>query len=62
MEEKTGKLPNYRKVQSCPNCEHCEDEGVDEEVLMCHLLGDSHYDEIYIDHDGTCDLYKKMEG
>lgn len=55
----TGDLANYRRISSCANCMHCEDIGVDEEVLICELFGPSrsHRDDIHVEHDGFCDAY-----
>jgi hypothetical protein len=52
-----NELPNYRLVSTCANCEHCEDTGIDEEVLECMVFGWSH--DYRVEHDFVCDLHKR---
>ena len=56
----TAELPNFRYVECCSTCEHCQ---IDDDCAECHYLlskqGSSYYnDVIFVDHSGLCEFYK----
>ena len=44
----------YKMINSCKNCVHSDDVGVDEMVLECVLLNDT-----IVEVDGICKEYAK---